>query len=96
MLNNKYKINYFINLTKQLERETRYGIVNITQVIAIASKYSLPDSARKEQDNEKVNYTYTTGFSWYVIRDMLLHRFADRDGKPQLGVIRVGVNTVAV
>ena len=96
VLEDKYTINYFVNLVKQLERETKLGIADMTWAIVIASEYSLPGSLRKVLHRKKFEYTYTSGFSWYVIREMLLHRFADRDGKRELGVIDAGGDTVAV
>ena len=68
----------------------------MTRAIVTASKYSLPGSLRKVLHRNRVEYTYTSGFSWYVIREMLLHRFVDRDGKRELGVIDAGGDTVAV
>ena len=96
VLETKYTINYFVNLVKQLERETKYGIADMTRAIVTASKYSLPGSIRKVLHRNRVEYTYTSGFSWYVIREMLLHRFVDRDGRRELGVINAGGDTVAV
>ncbi|KAI0227339.1 hypothetical protein LSAT2_022199 [Lamellibrachia satsuma] len=96
VLTKKYRIKYFVDLVKQLERETNFGIADMTRAIVTASKYPLPDSVRKVLHKKKVDYTYTSGFSWYVIREMLLHRFADRDGRRELGVIDAGGDTVAV
>ena len=92
VLKTKYTINYFVSLVKQLERETTFGIADMTRTIVIASEYSLPWPLHSKH----VDYTYTSGFSWYVIREMLLHRFANRDGKRELGVIDAGGDTVAV
>ena len=96
VIETKYTINYLVNLVKQLERETKYGIADMTRAIVTASKYSLPGSLRKVLHRNRVEYTYTSGLSWYVIREMLLHRFVDRDGKRELGVIDAGGDTVAV
>ena len=58
VLKTKCTIHYFVNLVKQLERETKYGIADMTRAIVTASKYSLQGSLRKVLHRKKVEYTY--------------------------------------
>ena len=97
VLKTKYTISYFIKLVKQLEKETKFGIAAMTRAIVKASKYPLPRHVTSILSKyNDIRYKYTSGFAWYVIREMLLHRFVDRDGKRELGVIDAGEDTVAI
>ena len=97
VLKRKYTISYFIDLVKQLEKETSFGIKDMTLAILKASDYDFPFYFQKYMRIRDISsYVYTNSFASYVMREMVTHRFATNDKKRELGVVDAGGETVTI
>ena len=97
VLKRKYTISYFIDLVKQLEKETSFGIRDMTLAILKASNYAFPFYFEKYMRIRDISsYAYTNSFASYVMREMSTHRFATNDKKRELGVVDAGGETVTI
>ena len=97
VLKRKYTISYFIDLVKQLEKETSFGIRDMTRAILKASHYAFPSYFKKYMRISDISsYAYTNSFASYVMREMVTHRFATNDKRRELGVVDAGGETVTI
>ena len=85
VLKNKYTILNFVKLVKELEKETKFGIKDMTRAILLTAS-----------DDEDGSHKYTDGFVWYVMRYMMLHSFPEHDRQRELGVVDAAGDTVAI
>ncbi|KAI0238561.1 hypothetical protein LSAT2_010708 [Lamellibrachia satsuma] len=85
VMKNKYTIFYFVKLVKELEKETKFGIKDMTRAILLTAS-----------DDEDGSHKYTDGFVWYVMRYMMLHSFPEDDRQRELGVVDAAGDTVAI
>ena len=94
VLNSKYTLRYFIDLVKELERETGFGVVNMTQAIVGVSEYFKSSYMKAMLDVD--DHEYTSHFAWYVLRELVAHGFSHSDQRRELGVIEAGEDVVAI
>ena len=92
----KYTLRYFVDLVKQLETETRLGVVDMTQAIVGVSKYFKSSYFRVMLDVDDHGHEYQDGFAWYVLREMITHGFSPYFKRRELGVIEAGGDVVAI
>ena len=97
VLKRKYTISYFIDLVKQLETETSFGIRDMTLAILKASDYGFSFYFIHIMRLRHISsYAYTNSFASYVMREMVTHCFATNDKKRELGVVTAGGETVSI
>ena len=94
VLNSKYTLRYFIDLVKELERETGLGVVDMTQAIVGVSEYFKSSYMKAMLD--VVDHEYKSHFAWYVLRELVAHGFSHSDRRRELGVIEAGGDVVAI
>ena len=97
VLKRKYTMSYFIDLVKQLEKETSFDITDMTLAILKASDYAFPYYLKQYMTKRDISsYGNTNSFASYVMREMVTHRFATNDKKRELGVVDAGGDTVNI
>ena len=94
VLNSKYTLRYFVDLVKELERETGLGVVNMTQAIVGVSEYFKSSYMKAMLDVH--DHEYTSHFAWYVLHELVAHGFSHSDRRRELGVIEAGEDVVAI